>query len=427
MASIWDFSGSAQLMYQILSLPFALIFYCLATNGYLTLTQRYLYLGVGGFSLAVISMGWYSIVLFVSVIMSALLIYYLDSQIIHPWIFTVQMFWQSLWHVFLLIRLLWHEEPTDHRLLLMVSSLMLLTQRVTSVSMDLEEGKVILPPRFKGRVYSSHLLPFACYSLSFVFLLGGPLCPYDQFVSFVQHIQQNPPPSPLNRVSLRLLWVLILEGIKHVLTIILKVSSVNLNNFGGLQGVLWVWNLSLLLKMSYYSHWALSECLCNATGLGFCAKRPTGSQRWNGLSDGELWTTETSCRLSEFTRQWNGTTAAWLRRLIYQRCQTFPLGLTFAFSALWHGLHPGQVAGFFLWATSVKADYQVHKYLSPRLTSPWTRKVFRCLSWIQTQMVMACVIVTIELWHVTLWSFCMNYISIFPLIYICLLTALSFC
>ena len=85
------------------------------TKLHITSLSRYLYLGVGGFSLAVISMGWYSIVLFVSVIMSALLIYYLDSQIIHPWIFTVQMFWQSLWHVFLLIRLLWHEEPTDHR------------------------------------------------------------------------------------------------------------------------------------------------------------------------------------------------------------------------------------------------------------------------------------------------------------------------
>ncbi|XP_076127507.1 membrane-bound ghrelin O-acyltransferase mboat4 [Alosa pseudoharengus] len=427
MVSIWDFSGSAQLIYQIISIPFALIFYCLATKGYLSLIQRYIYLGVGGFSLAVISMGWYSAVLFVSVIMSTLLIYSVDSQKIHRRIFIVQMLWQSFWHMLLLFRLHWQEEPADPRFLLMLSSLMLLTQRVTSVSMDLEEGKVILYPRFKGRIYASHLLPYTCYTLSFVCLLGGPLCPYGHFVSFVQNIQQNPPPSPLNRVSLRLLWVFILEVIKYVLIFFLKASSVNLNFFSGL---LWMWSLSLVLKITYYSHWALSECLNNAIGLGFCGNHLTGFQCWNSLSDGELWTTETSCRLSEFTRRWNGTTAAWLRRLIYQRCQTFPLGLTFGFSALWHGLHPGQVKGFFFWAVSVKADYQLHNHLSPRLTSPWIRKVYRCLSWIQTQMVMACVIITIELGQVTLWSFCMNYISISSLIYIltvCLSAALSSC
>lgn len=279
----------------------------------------------------------------------------------------------------------------------MVSSLMLLTQRITSVSMDFEERKVILHPKIKGRDYISHLLPYTCYSLSFVSLLGGPLCPYNQFVSFVHNIEQNPPPSPIRRVSLRLLWVFILEVIKYLLICFLQMNSVKINNFSGL---LWIWNLSLALKITYYSHWALSECLNNASGLGFSGNRQTGFQSWSGLSDGELWTTETSCRLSEFTRQWNSTTAAWLRRLIYQRCKTFPLGLTFGFSALWHGLHPRHVIGFFVWGVNVKIDYQLHNYLSPRLTSSWIRKVFRCLGWIQTQMVMACVVITIELGHV---------------------------
>lgn len=281
----------------------------------------------------------------------------------------------------------------------MVSSLMLLTQRVTSVSMDLEEGKLILHPRLEGSVSLSQHLPYACYTLSFVSLLGGPLCPYHQFVSFVQNIEQHPPPSPVHRVSLRLLWVFILEVIKYVLICFLHTTSVNLNSFSGL---LWIWNLSLALKITYYSHWALSECLNNAIGLGFCGDPQTGLQSWSGLSDGEVWTTETSCRLSKFARQWNSTTAAWLRRLIYQRCKIFPLGLTFGFSALWHGLQPGHVIGFLVWAVSVKIDYQLHDYLSPRLSSSWIRKAFRCLGWIQTQMVMACVIITTELWHVML-------------------------
>ncbi|KAL2092825.1 hypothetical protein ACEWY4_012623 [Coilia grayii] len=425
MTPIWDFSGGVQFIYQIVSVPFAILFYSLATNGYLSLVQRYLYLSAGGVLLAVISMGWYSTVLFASVLMSTLIIHLVDSKRVHLCVSTVQMFWQSLWHAILLHRIHWQEQPADPRFLLMVSSLMLLTQRVTSVSMDIEEGKVVVPPGFKERLHMFHLLPFICYALSFVSLLGGPLCPYNTFLSFLQHIQQNPPTSPLSRVFLRLLWVLTLEGIKCVLMFILQISSVNLDHFGGLQGTLWMWNLSLFLKMSYYSHWALSECLNNAIGLGYRGNPQGGSQSWNDLSDGELWSTETSCRLSEFTRRWNGTTAAWLRRLVYQRWKTFPLVLTFGFSALWHGLYPGQVAGFSLWAASVKADHHIHSYLNPRLTCQWTRKVFKCLSWIQTQMVMACVIVIIELQYARLWFYCISHLCIFPFIYVLSVSALS--
>lgn len=311
------------------------------------------------------------------------------------------------------------------RCLVMMSSLMLLTQRVTSVSMDVEDGKVILPPGIKERLHISNLLPFICYNLSFTSMLGGPLCSYNHFLSFLLQIQQHPPPSPLSRVFLRLSWVAAIEGFKCILMFILQISSANLNYFHSLQGALWMWNLSLFLKMSYYSHWAVSECLNNAIGLGYRGNLQDGSSKsWNGLSDGELWTTETSCRLSEFTRRWNGTTAAWLRRLVYQRCKAWPLVLTFGFSALWHGLYPGQVAGFALWAASVKADRHIHRYLKPRVTSPWRRKTLTSLSWIQTQMTIACVVIAIEVWHASLWFYCIRCLCIFLLIHVFTVSAL---
>lgn len=81
---------------------------------YITCLFRYLYLGVGGCLLAVISMGWYSAVLFVSVIMSAFLIYSMDPKRIHRWVFVVQMSWQSFWHMFLLFRI-HRQEPAEPR------------------------------------------------------------------------------------------------------------------------------------------------------------------------------------------------------------------------------------------------------------------------------------------------------------------------
>ncbi|CAB1319540.1 unnamed protein product [Coregonus sp. 'balchen'] len=65
-----------------------------------------------------------------------------------------------------------------------------------------------------------------------------------------------------------------------------------------------------------------------------------------------------SCQVSEFARRWNGTTATWLRRLVFQIIKTAPLVMTFGFSIWWHGLHMGQFVGFLVWAAA--EDIGVH-------------------------------------------------------------------
>lgn len=122
--------------------------------------------------------------------------------------------------------------------------------------------------------------------------------------------------------------------------------------------------------------------------------------------------------MSEFARRWNMTTASWLRRLIYMRCQHFPLFMTFTFSLWWHGLHLGHFVGFLTWAATVKADYHIHRHTGIKL-SPAQRKVCTFLGWLNTQMIVSCVVILVELRDMSgvrlLFS---TYVVLFPFFYL---------
>ncbi|KAI4876556.1 hypothetical protein NFI96_016597, partial [Prochilodus magdalenae] len=199
-----------QLAYQLFTIPFALLFYRLATRGYLTVMYRYMFLTLGGFLLAVLTMGPYSVLLFISATMFVLLVYFMEPVHIHRWIFGLQMCWQTFWHFYIQYQQYWLQEPADSRLLLAMSALMLLTQRVTSVSMDLQEGKVTKPFRRSHQCKATPLLPLFSYALYFPALLGGPLCPFTTYVTFVEQISIRPPPSPLPILPWKILRVLVL-------------------------------------------------------------------------------------------------------------------------------------------------------------------------------------------------------------------------
>lgn len=298
-----------------------------------------------------------------------------------------------------------------------MSSLMLLTQRITSVSMDVQEKQVVFV--FNASTHKKAcvmFLPLISYILNFTTLLGGPLCSYSQFVSLMEGISLNPPPSPLGVVLLKLVQVLSLEWVRYFLIYFLKCNAYDPSSSTILYGMLWVWGLAHVLRIQYYTHWKISECLNNSAGLGFCTNVSGDSQNWSGLSDGDFWTIEASTHISDFARRWNSTTASWLRRLVYIRCKHFQLFMTFGFSLWWHGLHLGHFVGFLTWAATVKADYYVHRYFHQKLSSKWKQLLYICFSWINTQMIVTCVVIAVELRNMSgLRLLSVTYVGMFPL------------
>lgn len=278
---------------------------------------------------------------------------------------------------------------------------MLMTQRVSSLSLDLQEGTV------SGRNFVS----FLSYLFCFPSLLGGPLCGFETFAESVGQMSRTPPLATcVGNLASKTLQVLLLVLMKYFLNVLLRSLKVNSCVF---QDILGIWILALILKMNYYAHWKASECVNNAAGMGLSR---TGKTSWDGLSDGNPWVTEMSSRPSVFARQWNRTTADWLRRLIFHRFDRCPLFVTFGFSAWWHGLHPGQILGFLIWAVTVQEDYKLHRFLKPKLTSPWRKRLYVCLSWTFTQLTTTCVVVCVELQSLaSVRLLCSSYIAVFPL------------
>ncbi|KAA8592597.1 hypothetical protein FQN60_018052, partial [Etheostoma spectabile] len=264
-------------------------------------------------------MGIYSSLLFTSTFVFILLVFSVDSSCVHAWVFGIQMLWQTFWHLLIQYREYYLQEPVSIRLFLAVSSLMLLTQRMTSVSMDLQEKRVL--QAFKAlsmRKTCVMLLPFISYILNFTTMLGGPLCSYSRFVSLMAGISFNHSPNPLGVVFLKLMQVLLLEWVRYCLVYFLKHNTYDPSNSIHLYGIMWVWGLAAVLRIQYYSHWKISESLNNAAGFGYWDIGPGDSPDWSRLSDGDFWTIEALGRMSEFARQWNATSALWLRRLVYR-------------------------------------------------------------------------------------------------------------
>uniref|UniRef100_A0A8C5AHR7 Ghrelin O-acyltransferase n=1 Tax=Gadus morhua TaxID=8049 RepID=A0A8C5AHR7_GADMO len=385
----WLWEQHWLLWHQCLALPLAVL-YSLGRSLTPVSPSRYVSLGLGGCLLAVGTMGVYSLVVLVAVLGFALLVVWVPPDRVHGWVFWGQMLWQTVCHL-----LLQHGEGLlpqggGVRALVAVSSLMLLTQRVTSVSMDLQEGRIHLP---QGGAASCplFLLSLCSYVLSFPTLLGGPLYPYSRFVGCVEGSGPGAPPLPLGAVSLKLLQVLLLEGVRAGLLRGLPGPGPAAAGGPGPAGAcLCLWGVALALRLRYYSHWGVSEGLNLAAGFG-----PQGPDR-GGLSDGDPWTTEASPRVSEFARRWNATTAAWLRRLVFRRGGRCPLLLTFGFSAWWHGLRPGQAAGFLGWGLAVRADYTLHRHVGAALSSRWGRGLYAGLSWAHTQAVITWVVLLVE-------------------------------
>ncbi|XP_075197977.1 membrane-bound ghrelin O-acyltransferase MBOAT4 [Anomaloglossus baeobatrachus] len=306
----------------------------------------------------------------------------------------------------------------------MISSLMLLTQKITSLALDIHEKKVtvstddiVLEVKKKNGLHhlsACSILAVLSYLLFFPALLGGPLC---SFVEFQQQISNCKVCDNLCRF-----WTVIkactLFFFFHALQSILFdhiTFPYDLTNCRRWECVYVMWSTAFLFRLTYYSHWLLDEALLYTAGFNI------GESSYGHFTDSNIYKLETTRRISFFARTWNKSTAKWLRRLIFQNCPKQPLLSTFAFSAWWHGLYPGQIFGFMCWALMVEADYRIHAKLSFISKSPIIRFVCKVITWLGTQMIISFIMLAVEMRSLTMMlALLLSYNSLFPFFY-CLL------
>ncbi|XP_060697879.1 ghrelin O-acyltransferase [Hemiscyllium ocellatum] len=417
-------------IHQFLSAPFALAFYHLSITGHLHLTARYIFLMFGGLLLAIVSMGHYALMVLIPAVFAVVLIHCLKPRIVHKWAFLSQMTWQTLCHLWLHYKEYYLQEATDTKFKIALSSLMLLTQRVTSVSLDILEGEIKIPARkFQQNCFDNdtlcYSLPYLSYMLYFPALLGGPLCSFQRFKTHVENLKKSD-----QKCIAKPLWSFFYKCIQFFVLNMLRVAVRNCvsvikhrdqksTQWNVPEDIFMIWTTALIFRLAYYSQWLLSESLNNLVGLGL--ENDTIQQ--STLSDTDIWTLETTNKISEFVRVWNKTTAGWLRRMVFQRSKVQPFISTFIFSAWWHGLHPAQIFGFLLCAATVKVDYRVHQYMVPLTArSRFLRLFYKIVTWMQTQLVIAYVLVAVELRTLScVLVLCKSVCVVSPLVYILML------
>ncbi|XP_067413462.1 ghrelin O-acyltransferase [Emydura macquarii macquarii] len=405
--------------YQLVAFPFAILFHYLCISGSLSLNARHILLLVGGCLLACAAMGSYALLLFIPAVCSVAIFFSVSPLHVHRLAFVIQMSWQTLFHLGLHYREYYLQEAPCVRLIIALSSLMLQTQRVTSLALDVHEGKVMVVSEWgDGRELLLQALPLCSYLLFFPALLGGPLCSFQQFQVQIQCSRASRPTPPLKAASQKCLRALALHLLRTAVRGCIAPLA-RMSDCTGFGCVYVMWSSAQLFKLAYYSQWVLDESLLNAAGFGLELEHVHGAEAACGdLSDADVWTLETTNRIALFTRTWNKSTSQWLRRLVFQHSPAQPLLATFAFSAWWHGLHPGQVFGFLCWAVMVEADYRIHPFLSS-LTKSWHTKVlYKALTWVQTQLIIAYIMTAVEMRSISaLWLLCASYNSFFPLLY----------
>lgn len=283
-----------------------------------------------------------------------------------------------------------------------LSALMLMTQKVTSLALDLHEQKTrVEGPRDEEKSPCRKpllwTLPLWAYLLSFPTLLGGPLCSFNRFQAWVRYSRAPFSVSALWAATQKGLGALALCLLRNVVRgyICPQDDLICCTHWGC---VYVIWASALSFRLAYYSCWMLDEALLIGAGLGLeLGHNQHASRAGEFLLDTDIWTLETTNRMAVFTRTWNRSTAQWLRRLIFQRFHSHPLLATFAFSAWWHGLHPGQVFGFLCWAVVVEADYRIHHFWGAFAKSRRGRLLYQALSWCHTQLIAAYVMTAVEM------------------------------
>ncbi|NWI17563.1 MBOA4 acyltransferase, partial [Crypturellus soui] len=385
--------------YQLAALPVAALFHQLCVSRRLSPSTRYASLLAGGCLLASAAAGGYAVLLFIPAAASVLILLLVSPAHVHSWAFSFQMSWQTLCHLGLRSLV---PDPQDTRSAVTLSALMLLTQKVTSLSLDVHDGTVMLQC---GQGFLQRALPLCSYLLFFPALLGGPLCSFRRFRAQIEFPLASH--RPLGAAGRRCLCALALQALRVALQGPLASAQV----CTGLGCACSVWAQALLFRLAYYSRWMLDEALLEAAGLG-----PEEGQ--GDLSGSDLWTLETTNRVSVFARTWNKSTSRWLRRLVFERCPAWPLLATFAFSAWWHGLQPGQLFGFLCWATMVEADYCIHPFLRARATSRAAKLLYYSATWLFTQLILSYILVAVETESISeLQQLCASCSSVLPVCY----------
>ncbi|XP_053914860.1 lysophospholipid acyltransferase 1 isoform X4 [Cuculus canorus] len=263
----------------------------------------------------------------------------------------------------------------------------------------------ILTTDFSGTRPS--LLEYLSYLLNFMSIIAGPCSNYKDYIAFIEgrHVHMKllevnwkqkgydrlPDPSPTGAVMYKLCITLVSLILFLTLTKNFPMAYIIDNEFLDktpfLSRLGYLYVVTQAAKPKYYFAWTLADAVNNAAGYGFSGVDERGSFRWDLLSNLNIWNIETATSFKMYIENWNIQTAAWLKRVCYDRAPRYPTALTFILSALWHGIYPGYYFTFLTGILITLASRAIRKNCRHYFLSSVPLKVaYDVITWVVTQL-----------------------------------------
>uniref|UniRef100_F6WIK0 Membrane bound O-acyltransferase domain containing 1 n=1 Tax=Monodelphis domestica TaxID=13616 RepID=F6WIK0_MONDO len=384
-------------------------------------TIRHAFAAIFGIYFVIFCFGWYSIHLFVLVLICYGILITASMRNIHRYSFVVAMGYLTVCHISRIYIFHYGILTTDFS-----GPLMIVTQKITTLAFQIHDGlgrktEDLTPEQLRLAIkVRPSFLEYISYLLNFLSVIAGPCSSYKDYVAFIEgrHIHMKllemnwkqkgyssfPNPSPTGAVIhklcitlVSLLFFLTLTK-AYPVTFLVDVWFVNQASF--LSRLFYLYIVMQASKPKYYFAWTLADAVNNAAGYGFSGVDKNGNFCWNLLSNLNIWKIETATSFKMYIENWNIQTAAWLKRVCYERAPWYPTALTFILSALWHGVYPGYYFTFitgilvtlaaramrttcrhyFLSSESLKAAYDVVTWACTQLAVSYTVAPFVILA-----------------------------------------------
>ncbi|XP_029475749.1 membrane-bound O-acyltransferase domain-containing protein 2-like isoform X3 [Rhinatrema bivittatum] len=353
------------LLGQICALPLALIF-----RKYLHPTKtnpivRHAVATLLGFYLCMFCYGWCTVFILGEVIVSYVILLVSDRSRVHVYSLLFAMGYLTIFQINRLLDS--SEESSDFTV-----PMMILTQKITKVAFELHDGTARPPESLSPsqKIQALRKLPspleYLSYNFNFMGILAGPLCSYNDYVSFIEGThyqrggdldqlkengtQKRSEPSPTNAVLEKVVTSFLLLAIHMTLSKVVPVAYNIEESFFGtaplLHRLLYLYISLAACRPKYYIAWTLADAIHNAAGFGFSGYGKDGKPRWDLIRNLCIVRIELATSLKMFIDNWNIQTAVWLKEICYDRCAASPTLATFVLSAVWHGVHPGYYLTF---------------------------------------------------------------------------------
>ncbi|XP_064219099.1 lysophospholipid acyltransferase 1 isoform X2 [Aotus nancymaae] len=361
-----------------------------------------------GIYFVIFCFGWYSVHLFVLVLLCYAIMVTASVSNIHRYSFFVAMGYLTICHISRIYIFHYGILTTDFS-----GPLMIVTQKITTLAFQVHDG---LGRRAEDLSAEQHqlaikvkpsFLEYLSYLLNFMSVIAGPCNNFKDYVAFIEgkHIHVKllevnwkqkgfhslPEPSPtgavIHKLCITLVSLLLFLTLTKTFPVTCLVDDWFVHKASFPARLCYLYVVMQASKPKYYFAWTLADAVNNAAGFGFSGVDKNGNFCWDLLSNLNIWKIETATSFKMYLENWNIQTATWLKCVCYERVPWYPTVLTFILSALWHGVYPGYYFTFLtgilvtLAARAVRNNYR-HYFLSSRPL----KAVYDAGTWAVTQL-----------------------------------------